>query len=232
MATKTTETESKTTAEQIKTPLLAALGAGNLASKAVNDALGKARSRYSETNESVRKSVEEARKNFEDLPSEISSLTGKLEPAELRKLLDEYTEAALKLYRRFAESGEETWDKFIAQEQVKKATDQIGETFQTVQTRVDEATSDVRKGIDEVVSKVTSTVKGAGEDAGEVVSATAEKITGAAEKAETAVEEATTTSKPKTSSASKSTTKSTTTRRTTSSAATKKSTGGSTKSEK
>ena len=72
-------------------PLLAALGAGKLASKAVNDALGKARSRYSETNESVRKSVEEARKNFEDLPSEISSLTGKLEPAELRKLLDEYT---------------------------------------------------------------------------------------------------------------------------------------------
>ncbi|MCP2252838.1 heparin binding hemagglutinin HbhA [Prauserella aidingensis] len=242
MATETAKTETsqttkaddaRTPVDQIKTPLLAALGAGNLASQAVNDALAKAKERYSDGGDAVRKSVEDAKKGFEDakknieeLPSELEGLREKLDPAELRKLLDEYTEAALKLYHRLAESGEEAWDKLLAQPQFKKATDQLGETFQTVQVRVDGATADVRKGIDGVVSKVTSTVRGAGDEAGEVVEATAEKISGAAEKAEETVEEAMTPAKPKTSAKSStttSTTKSTTTRRTTSAA--KKSTG-------
>ncbi|GAA1251819.1 hypothetical protein GCM10009676_43330 [Prauserella halophila] len=240
MATETAKTETtksetatggdaKTPVDQIKTPLLAALGAGNLASQAVNDALTKAKERYSDGGDVVRKSVEDARKGFEDakknleeLPSELEGLRDKLDPAELRKLLDEYTDAALKLYHRLAESGEEAWDKLLAQPQVKKATDQLGETFQTVQVRVDGATTDVRKGIDDVVSKVTSTVRGVGDDAGEVVEATAEKVSdvaekaeGAAEKAEDAVEEAATPANSKAATKS-STTKSTTTRRTTS----------------
>lgn len=230
----TATSENKTAVDQIKTPLLAALGAGNLAGQAVSDALTKARSRYSESSETFRKGVEDAKKNVEELPSELSGLAGKLEPAELRKLLDEYTDAALKLYHRLAESGEEAWDKLLAQPQVKKATEQLGETFQTVQVRVDSATTDVRKGIDDVVSKVTSTVRGAGDEAGQVVTATAEKITDTAEKAEGTVQDATA-AKPKTSSAAKSSTgKSTTTRRTTTGAAAKKTSGGSgtTKSDK
>ncbi|GAA1205980.1 hypothetical protein [Prauserella alba] len=241
--TETTKTETgknetdgaKTPVDQLKTPLLAALGAGNLASHAVNDALAKAKERYADGGDVVRKSVEDAKKGFEDakknieeLPSELEGLRDKLDPAELRKLLDEYTDAALKLYHRLAESGEEAWDKLLAQPQVRKATDQLGETFQTVQVRVDGATADVRKGIDGVVSRVTSTVRGAGEEAGEVVEATAEKVSGAAEKAEASVEEATTPAKPKTTTKSSTTSsassaKSTTTRRTTSAA--KKSTG-------
>lgn len=260
MATQTAKNEStknqaagsddgKTAVEQIKTPLLAALGAGNLAGQAVNDALAKAKDRYADGGDAVRKSVEDAKKGFgdakkniEELPSELEGLREKLEPAELRKLLDEYTDAALKLYRRLAESGEETWDKLLAQPQVRKATDQLGETFQVVQVRVDGATADVRKGIDDVVSKVTSTVRGAGEDAGQVVEATAEKVSGAAEKADAGVKEATapaeptpaeaaaaeqTTAKSKSAksstTSSTSSTKSTTTRRSTGAA--KKSTG-------
>jgi len=125
MTTPKTEDVRKAVAtafDQVRTPLLAALGAGNLASQAVTDAVAKARA-------NVTKNTEAARKGIEELPTDVESLREKLDPAELRKAIDEYTEAALKLYNKLAESGEQAWDKIAAQPQVKKALEQLDDAL-------------------------------------------------------------------------------------------------------
>src|SRR3954451_11871029 len=90
-----------TAVDQVRTPLLAALGAGDLATKAVVDFVNNARERATERTEAVKGAVD-------DLPKDFGSLREKLDPAELRKLADEYTDAALKLYRKLAADGEST----------------------------------------------------------------------------------------------------------------------------
>ncbi|GAA4664755.1 MULTISPECIES: hypothetical protein [Amycolatopsis] len=120
-----------TAVEQLRTPLLAALGAGNLAGQAVAEAVGKAKERVTE-------SGEVARKNLEELPSEVTTLREKLDPAELRKLVDDYTEAALRLYNKLAETGEQAWDKFLAEPRVKAVLDQVEGVSTEAREKVEE----------------------------------------------------------------------------------------------
>ncbi|GAA3553023.1 membrane protein [Amycolatopsis ultiminotia] len=171
---KTTEDVRKvvsTALDQVRTPLLAALGAGNLASQAVTDAVSKARA-----------NVTTARKGIEELPSDVESFREKLDPAELRKAIDEYTEAALKLYNKLAESGEQAWDKIAAQPQVKKALEQLDEALTTAQDRVDGLTGETRERVDGVLAKVTKRTRSVGEKA-------ARKVTEVAGETADAVEE-------------------------------------------
>jgi heparin binding hemagglutinin HbhA len=135
--------------EQVRTPLLAALGAGDLAAKAVLDAVSKAKD-----------NADAARK---ELPTDVSSLREKLDPAELRKLVDEYTDAALKLYRKLAAQGEETLDKFRAQPQVKKVVDQLEEAIEAAQTRAGDVATDARELAEDVLAKVTRRTRSVGE---------------------------------------------------------------------
>jgi len=135
--------------EQVRTPLLAALGAGDLAAKAVLDAVSKAKD-----------NADAARK---DLPTDVNSLREKLDPAELRKLVDEYTDAALKLYRKLAAQGEETLDKFRTQPQVKKVVDQLEEAIEAAQTRAGDVATDARELAEDVLAKVTRRTRSVGE---------------------------------------------------------------------
>jgi heparin binding hemagglutinin HbhA len=178
MTTPKTEDVKKavtTALDQVRTPLLAALGAGNLATHAVTDAVAKAK-------ENVTKSGEAVRKNVQELPTDVESLREKLDPAELRKVIDEYTEAALKLYNKLAESGEQAWDKIVAQPQVKKAIDQLEEALTTAQGQVEDVAGDVRERVEDVLAKVTKRTRSAGEK-------TARKVTEVAGDAAEAVEE-------------------------------------------
>jgi len=135
--------------EQVRTPLLAALGAGDLAAKAVLDAVTRAK-----------ENADAARK---ELPTDVTSLREKLDPSELRKLVDEYTDAAVKLYRKLAAQGEETFDKLRTQPQVKKVVDQLEEAIEAAQTRVDGAATDARELAEEILSKVTFRTRSVGE---------------------------------------------------------------------
>lgn len=196
-----------TALEQVKTSLLAALGAGNLASQAVVDAVGKARERVTEGGEA-------ARKNIEELPSEVEGLREKLEPSELRKVLDDYTDAALKLYHKLAESGEETLEKLRAQPQLQKSIEQL-----------ENVTGDARERVDDVLTKVTGRTREAGKEAGDAVTDAAAKVEETASKVADRVDEA----RPDTTSA-KPASKSTAARKTTSTA--RKNTGGTSKTTK
>ncbi|AXB46614.1 hypothetical protein [Amycolatopsis albispora] len=157
-----------TALEQVRTPLLAALGAGNLAAEAVAEAVNKAKARVTEGSET-------ARKNIEELPADVESLRGKLDPAELRKLIDEYTDAALKLYHKLAESGEQAWDRFAAQPQVKNVIDQLEEVVHTVEERVEGVTTETRERVEDVLGKVTRKTRSVGEKTARTVEKVADE---------------------------------------------------------
>jgi heparin binding hemagglutinin HbhA len=158
-----------TAVEQVRTPLLAAIGAGDLATQAVVEAVNKARTRATERVEATRHAVE-------DLPTDLSGLREKLDPAELRKLVDEYTEAAQKLYQKLTDAGEEAVAKLRNQPQVKKALDQLEEAIATLQERVGDVAGDARELADDVLTKVTRRTRSVGEKAARDIQESAAEV--------------------------------------------------------
>src|SRR5438874_4025056 len=116
--------------EQLPTSLLAALGAGDLATEAARDLLTKARDKANERTDALRGAVDE-------LPTDLKELRTKADPAELRKLLDEYTDAAEKLYRKLSDRGEDRLEKLRTEPRVKKAIDQLEDAIKNAQTRAE-----------------------------------------------------------------------------------------------
>jgi heparin binding hemagglutinin HbhA len=145
-----------TAVEQVRTPLLAAIGAGDLATQAVVEAVNKARARASERAEAVKGAVE-------DLPTDLTGIREKLDPTELRKLVDEYTEAAQKLYQKLTDAGEDAVAKLRSQPQVKKALDQLEEAIATLQERVGDVAGDARELAEDLLGKVTRRTRSVGE---------------------------------------------------------------------
>lgn len=152
-----------------RTPLLAALGAGDLATKAVIEALTKAKTSFDERTEAAKSAVDE-------LPTELSGLREKLDPAELRKLVDAYTQSALHLYTYLAEQGEATLEKFRAQPQVKKAIDQVEGVVDAAQKRAESAAEDARELADDVLGKVTRRTRSIGEKAARGINNASESL--------------------------------------------------------
>ncbi|GAA4858863.1 hypothetical protein [Saccharopolyspora cebuensis] len=152
--------------EQARTPLLAALGAGDLAAQTLLDAVQKVRTQLNERAEAAQR----------DLPTDLGELRGKLDPAELRKRVDSYTRSARELYDYLAERGGETLDRIQAQPQVKVAQDKVQDTAE-----------DVRDVADDVLGKVTRNTRSAGEKAArqteEAAAEAAEKVQEAGAKA-------------------------------------------------
>ena len=138
--------------------LLAALGAGDLAAKAVVEALGKAKER-----------AEEARTQGVDLPAELKDLREKLQPAELKKLVDAYTASAVNLYTYLAEQGEQTLEQIKAQPQLKQAVE-------AAQKRAGTAAADAKVIADDVLGKVTRRTRSVGEKVAHEVEDAAEKL--------------------------------------------------------
>lgn len=168
--------------EQARTPLMAALGAGDLATQAVRDALGKVRTRITER-------AEQAKAGVNELPTDIGELRGKLEPGELRKRVDTYTKSAQDLYSSLADRGEHTFDRLRSQPQVQRAWSQM----ETAQERVNGAVGDMRGLADEMLGKVSRTTRSAGEKAAQatekVAGDTAGVVKDAAEETATTVQE-------------------------------------------
>jgi heparin binding hemagglutinin HbhA len=142
-----------TAADSVRTPLLAALGAGDLATQAVIDAVNKARTKVNEGATTAKGAV----------PTDLAGLREKVDAAELRKLVDEYTEAAQKLYHKLADQGEDALTKLKTNPQVGKAIDQLEEAIATLQERVGDVAGDARELTEEVLAKVTRRTRSVGE---------------------------------------------------------------------
>ncbi|HVV21722.1 MAG TPA: hypothetical protein VHF06_19970 [Pseudonocardiaceae bacterium] len=131
--------------EQARNPFLAALGAGDVATQAVIEAVNKARGQV------------------DDLPTDLTGLRERLDPAELRKLVDQYADSALKLYHYLTEHGQETLDKLRNQPQVKRAVEQFDQAAQAAQHRAETAVGDARELADEVLGRVARRTRSTGE---------------------------------------------------------------------
>jgi heparin binding hemagglutinin HbhA len=142
--------------EPVRTSLLAAVGAGDLVAKAVLDTVNKAKTNVTE-------GAEAAQKAAQNLPTDVTTLRERLDPAELRKAVEEYTEAAVKLYKKLAEQGEEAVEKLKAQPQVRKIVDQLEEAIEAAQTRAGDVATDARELAEDVLAKVTRKTRSVGE---------------------------------------------------------------------
>jgi heparin binding hemagglutinin HbhA len=105
--------------EDLRAPLLAALGAADLALATVNDLITSLRERAEETRTETRSRVEERRARLsklqEDLPEQLTELRERFTADELRKAAEGYVEAATNRYNELVERGEAALDRLRSQ---------------------------------------------------------------------------------------------------------------------
>lgn len=105
--------------EDLRAPLLAALGAADLALATVNDLIAGLRERAEETRVETRSRVEERRARLtrlqEDLPEQFTELRDKFTTDELRKAAEGYLEAATSRYNELVERGEAALQRLRSQ---------------------------------------------------------------------------------------------------------------------
>jgi len=111
--------------EDLKAPLLAALGAADLALATVNDLLVELRERAGETRLDTRSRVEESRARLtklqEDVPETLRELRERFTSDELRSAAEGYVEAATSRYAELVERGEAALERLRSQSGIDEA---------------------------------------------------------------------------------------------------------------
>ncbi len=132
-------------AEAARTPLLAVLGAGDLAVSAVS------------------KAVAVARTQAEGVQHRVAELPQHLNGEELRKAVAELREQAGHAYAGFAQQGERTWGRIRKQPQVKDALARIETYTGKLDSRVDDLVDDARDATEKALAAVTTQTRSTGE---------------------------------------------------------------------
>lgn len=108
-----------TTTDDMKAPLLAALGAADLALATVTDLVANMRDRAEDARGDASSRVEESRARLtklqEDLPEQFADLREKFTSDELRKAAEGYVEAATGRYTGLVERGEAALERLRSQ---------------------------------------------------------------------------------------------------------------------
>ncbi|WP_431237573.1 heparin-binding hemagglutinin [Mycolicibacterium aichiense] len=115
--------ENTPNVEDLKAPLLAAVGAADLALATVNEILATLRDRAEEARSEASTRVDERRaaltKLQEDLPQRAEELRGRLSSEELRKAAEGYVESATATYNSLVERGEAALERLRSQSDLK-----------------------------------------------------------------------------------------------------------------
>ena len=141
MATKKPAKTAQPTADDLKAPLLAAVGAADLALERVNEIVATLRDRAGEARTDAEARVEESRARLtklqEDLPTQFGELRERLTSDELRKVAESYAEAAQTRYNSLVERGEAALERLRSanaleegRERVERYSDQAVELTQ------------------------------------------------------------------------------------------------------
>jgi heparin binding hemagglutinin HbhA len=121
--------KNQPTVEDLKAPLLAAVGAADLALATVNEIVTTLRERAEEARTEASTRVEERRarvtKLQEELPSQVAELRDKLSADELRKAAEGYAEAATTTYNKLVERGEAALERIRQQPAVGEAANRV-----------------------------------------------------------------------------------------------------------
>jgi heparin binding hemagglutinin HbhA len=138
---KKTAAKNQPTVDDLKAPLLAAVGAADLALERVNEIVATLRERAGEARTDTQARVEESRARLtklqEDLPSQFGELRERLTSEELRKVAESYAEAAQSRYEGLVERGEAALERIRntpaleeGRERVERYSDQAVELTQ------------------------------------------------------------------------------------------------------
>jgi heparin binding hemagglutinin HbhA len=159
---KKTQKNTQPTVDDLKAPLLAAVGAANLALERVNEIVATLLERAGEARTDAETRVEESRARLtrlqEDLPSQFGDLRDRLSSEELRKFAETYAETAQSTYNKLVERGEVAIEKLRSQPALEEAAGRV-------QTRTDQAVELTQ----EALGNVASQTRAVGERAAKLV---------------------------------------------------------------
>ncbi|BBZ37300.1 heparin-binding hemagglutinin [Mycobacterium conspicuum] len=162
--------------EDLRAPLLAALGAADLALATVNELISDLRDRAGETRSDTRSRVEESRARLtklqEDLPEQLRELRDRFTSDELRKAAEGYLEAATSRYNELVERGEAALDRIRSQS-----------TFEDASARAQASVDQAVELTQEALGTVSSRTRAVGERAAKLVGIDLPKKAGSANKA-------------------------------------------------
>ena len=133
--------KNQPTIEDLKAPLLAAVGAADLALATVNEIVASLRERAEEAAGEAKARGGERRARLtklqEELPSQVTEIRERLNSDELRKAAEGYAEAATATYNKLVERGEAALERLRSQPafedaagRVESVTDQAVELTQ------------------------------------------------------------------------------------------------------
>jgi heparin binding hemagglutinin HbhA len=154
--------KNQPTVDDLKAPLLAAVGAADLALERVNEIVATLRDRAGEARTDAETRVEESRARLtklqEDLPSQFGELRDRLTSDELRKVAESYADAAQTRYNNLVERGEAALERL-------RSTNAIGEGRERVERYSDQAVELTQ----EALGNVASQTRAVGERAAKLV---------------------------------------------------------------
>ena len=123
------EKNTQPTIDDLKAPLLAAVGAADLALATVNEIVAALRERAEEARTDAETRVDEGRARLtklqEELPSQVTELRERLNADELRKAAEGYADNATATYNKLVERGEEALARLRSQPAISEAADRV-----------------------------------------------------------------------------------------------------------
>ena len=159
---KKSQKNAQPTVDDLKAPLLAAVGAADLALERVNEIVATLRERAGEARTDAGSRVEESRARLtklqEDLPNQFGELRDRLTSDELRKFAESYAEAAQTTYNKLVERGEAALERLRSQPAIEEAAG-----------RVESYTDQAVELTQEALGNVASQTRAVGERAAKLV---------------------------------------------------------------
>jgi heparin binding hemagglutinin HbhA len=154
--------KNQPTIEDLKTPLLAAVGAADLALATVNEIVVTLRERAEGAAGEAKARGEERRARLtklqEELPTQIGELREKLSSDELRKAAEGYADVATAQYNKLVERGEEALARLRSQP-----------AFEEAAGRVESVTDQAVELTQDALGTVASQTRAVGERAAKLV---------------------------------------------------------------
>jgi heparin binding hemagglutinin HbhA len=148
--------------DDLRAPLLAALGAADLALATVNELISDLRGLAEDTRSDTRSRVDESRARLtklqEDLPDQLRELRERFTSDELRKAAEGYLEAATSRYNELVERGEAALDRLRSQS-----------TFEDASARAHASVDQAVELTQEALGTVSSRTRAVGERAAKLV---------------------------------------------------------------
>ncbi|OBG80532.1 heparin-binding hemagglutinin [Mycobacterium sp. NS-7484] len=154
--------KNQPTIEDLKAPLLAAVGAADLALATVNEIVASLRERAEDARTDAQGRVEEGRARLnklqEDLPTQFEELRDKFTSEELRKAAEGYADQATATYNKLVERGEAALERLRNQPAIEEAAN-----------RVEGYTDQVTELTQDALGTVASQTRAVGERAAKLV---------------------------------------------------------------